>query len=100
MEELTYHQRYYLANKGKFLERSAQYRLQNRARTQAYNAEYFQKVTKAKRAATRKPRVPKPPKPKTVRKFLSKIDVPRNPPPVPLPPPAPCFRWPGVTLTW
>ena len=104
--ELTKNQLYYLANKAKFLERARQQRERDPAAIKAYQAGYFQKVTKPKRAANRKPRVIRPKKPakikeaKTVRKYKAKEWVPLNPRPEPLPPPAPCFRWPGMTIVW
>jgi len=106
--ELTKNQLYYLANKEKFLERARQRRERDPEAIKAYQAGYFQKVTKVKRAANRKPRVIRPKKPRaakikiarTKRRFLSPDMIPFNPAPEPLPPPAPCFRWPGITLTW
>ena len=102
---MTKNQKYYLANKEKFLERARQQRERDPEAIKAYQAGYFQKVTKGKREVARKLRPPKPPKPvkikaKTVRVYKSKVFIPMNPRPAPLPPPAPCFRWPGCTLVW
>jgi hypothetical protein len=99
--ELTYHQQYYQANREKFLERARQQRQRDPAAIAAYQAEYFQTVTKPARRAARVPRPPKKIKAaKTVRMYKSKVLVPINPRPEPLPPPAPCFRWEGVTIVW